>query len=145
MNALSWLLYAAETVDKVSVVSSLIGLFTSLISIVFFFITRIPRYAWDDNLARNGDAPGVTAYDMLHNSFKGLFVIAIIFTAIWFVVPSRNTVIQIVASEFVGTVSQMEDIQQIGGEVGDIVKDSLSLLKQTIGEQLKPEVVEETK
>lgn len=132
MNSLSWLLYAADAFPRISgsvgAIAFLSGIGVAIAGVVVGIIKVV-------SVADEAEVPaGVlpAAWSVLRSA-TAVFLLAL---TVWFVVPSRDTVMLIAASEVGETVLASERVQEIGGEAGALATDSLRVLRKFINEQL---------
>lgn len=137
MNQLSWLLYAAETFNGLKGFL-LIGLVPALVVSALVVALSVPLwsldvYSWDsdDTKERKRGWPS-KAWKIIR---RVLTAIAIIIP-IGLMIPSKDTLMLIAASEVGETVLASEKAQEIGGEAGALASDSLKLLRKFITDQL---------
>lgn len=113
MNTLSWLIYFAGLVHSLTFIAS-------LISIVCFFIWTIARFAFIMHHERM-----ITKEDQERLPSSNYLIVGFILVGIATVLPSKNTVLLIAASELGQRLVTSE-------QVADVVDPSLDLLKTWI-------------
>jgi hypothetical protein len=143
MNNLSWFLYLADAVNGVGL---LLGTFGAIITAAgaLWLTASLFSYETVKQYPENPKGP----YDykevplFVYDKYKpwAIFVIIVgIFMLITSVlVPSRNALYMIAASQMGEQVLQLEQVQSLGGEAGALASDTIELLRQKIGEQLNP-------
>lgn len=132
MNMFSWLLYLSDASSRVSGLTGFLSILFGLAALLFFILRLVPPDAWTDNAESSK-----SAHDTVRASFKGLTVTFVFIVSIWLFVPSKNTVLQMAASEFVGNVAQLEEVQNLGGEVGELAHDSVRMLREYLNTSLE--------
>lgn len=127
MNSLSWLLYLAEVSDSakgILIIMAIAGVFALV-------------FSWMPFMFRDED-PGDWVKWLMTVPKRSAWIVAL-GVVIFVLAPSRNTIMLIAASEVGETVLASEQAQQIGGEAGALAKDSLSVLRKFINDQLETE------
>lgn len=131
MNSLSWLLYAADLVDGVWLLSMFGGagvLATAVISLIA---------AGDYEDATYGDTARKKASAVaIRKRFPLLLTLAVVLLVISAVTPKRGTVLTIAASEVGEELLATDAAKTLGGEAGELATDSLKLLRKYVTEQL---------
>lgn len=130
MNSLSWLLYLADVSEGarwVAMFSMIIcGLITAGSLVVWWAI--VSESPTDDQEQEVKKWVG-----RVWSFFAPVFVISMM---VFILVPQRQTLMLIAASEIGETVLASSQAQAIGGEAGELAVDSLRVLRQFITEQL---------
>lgn len=130
MNTLSWLLYGAETAEKVGVTAGVAGLIgLGLIPGSFIAAAWVHDFMTEDE----------RVLSKVRAKWKLGLTVTIIASALWAVAPSKQTIMLIAASEVGEQVLSSEQAQTIGGEAGQLATDSLRVLRKFINEQLEGE------
>lgn len=138
MNALSWVLYLADVVGNVSLTFGAIGffgVFIAIISIAFYMFAKASTSDRNENSAREAKAAADATGGFL-KWFLPLWLVSII---IWAVIPSRNTVLLIATSQTAEQIVNLEEVQALGGEVGELATNSIRYLSQEILKQIEVE------
>lgn len=128
MNSLSWLLYAAEVAEGLKTTAAVVagvGIVGISVGLFFALISRFDEYG-------DGGEFGAAYFKVLPK--LGMAVGLILVCAL--IIPSRQTLMLIAASEVGETVLASKEAQQIGGEAGQLATDSLRLLRKYVSEQL---------
>jgi len=129
MNSVSWFLYFVQFISNLSVITLIaliiLGIGLSL-TLVFAAIEQELSY---------NDWPSNPLWKISRN----LAIALGIFTFIALFLPSKDTMYAIAASQVGEQIIQLEEVQEVGGEVGAIAKDAITLLRQNIQEQLTEE------
>lgn len=140
MNELSWFVYIAQVLPNLGVTMA----FSALISIVMmigFYVygmtarsdgTRYP------SLYPQARENGMKVLSTLHKIWWIPIVILFLSTLI----PSKQTLYMIAASQIGEQVIQLEEVQKLGGDVGGLASDTIELLRQNIQEQLTEKPVQ---
>ena len=131
MNSLSWFIYF---VDLIPTVAELFG-FVSLLSVFAIIITIFSHCIRNDRSAHLHSYPDTKWEEKASvvrkqtKFFLKLFItLAFVFSILWAVIPSRNTIILIGASEFGERIINSESVT-------GIVDPSMNLLKVWIEQQ----------
>jgi hypothetical protein len=135
MNSLSWLLYGADASAKLGVAlgtGTIVG--ALLVPGSFIAMAWVHDFVTDDEATLRG----------IRDKWKVGATLAIVCAVLWAVVPSRNTIMLIAASEVGETVLASPQAQTIGGEAGELAADSLRVLRKFINDQLDGPASEET-
>lgn len=142
MNSLSWLLYLVDVLTKFSDVMSPILAITGLFVIApltfcsFFYETD---YDYVDH-----QKVWKKTYPLRHVSWhlRWFLPLWLVVLSLVLLIPSRETIYMIAASQVGEQIIQLEEVQSIGGEVGGLASDTIELLRQNIQEQLTEKAVE---
>lgn len=122
MNSVSWFVYLSDVIPNFSV----IGWILLVLSALLFFM--LPK-------------EGVEIFSHDHDPMQGLvrkesYITLVIAIILVLFTPSKNTIYAIAASQVGEQIIQLEEVQEVGGEVGGLAKDAINLLRQNIQEQL---------
>lgn len=131
MNSLSWLLYAAEVIDNLQTFGTVVTVGLLLAAggtAVFGPMIADMNTGYDEKEKVDFRAFWSRAWKMT--------IAAVILGGIVSLVPSKQTVMLIAASEVGETVLASDKVQEIGGEAGALATDSLRVLRKFINEQL---------
>lgn len=122
MNNLSWFLYLADVLSNLQVFLFLSGLFVLLAGGFGCLVL------WEEYEVR----------------WPMSIVIPLSFLLLLgsIVIPSKETMYAIAASQVGETIIQLEEVQSLGGDVGGLASDTIELLRQNIQEQLTQKPVE---
>ena len=150
MNSVSWFLYLADILSGVQFFSGSVGVIIFLISLAGFMSTfawtKVEEYIQVTGDGKNGWETKVV-YPLKH--IRGYTISFIIFSTLLMIlailVPSKETRFAIAASQVGEQIIQLEEVQEVGGEVGGLAKDAINLLRQNIQEQLTEKPVETSK
>lgn len=138
MNSLSWLLYAAD----VSEGARWVTLFLMVISGIASAGSVVVWLAVMDDRPNEKQQEEVSTWvRRVWWRFAPLFIACML---VFIVVPQRQTLMLIAASEIGETVLASPQAQAIGGEAGELAADSLRVLRKFINEQLDAPAAEET-
>lgn len=129
MNSLSWLLYGAEVAGNAQGVFVGITIATGMSAIACLAGAGLIISSWPDENDRANNK-------WLMGKVRPLLQICVTFAVLAAVMPSRNTIMLIAASEVGETVLASPEAQQLGGEAGALAADSLRVLRKFINEQL---------
>ena len=140
MNNVSWFIYLADIVGGLQVLFGFVGTIGLLISLIAFCISFI----YDtDRVYRNYHDPESEDYYTITYPLEKIrpwTVFGVVVTLIWMLlaicIPSKETRYLIAASQLGEQIIQLEEVQQIGGEIGGLAKGTIELLRQQIQEQL---------
>lgn len=132
MNSLSWFLYFVDISQAIAIV-----LWLFVASLFIAIIASWVRGSWLRDKAYNGndDPDWKDGYLMQWNSLKLLIPIGI-FIILACLVPSRQTLYMIAASQIGERVVALEEVQALGGDVGGLAADTITLLRQQIQSQI---------
>lgn len=129
MNSLSWLLYGADVSEGLRWVTMFLMVICGLViagSIVAFMAVM-------DDLQGEQQESFMKWMGKVWGMFTPIFFVSML---AFIMVPQRQTLMLIAASEVGETVLASEQAQAIGGEAGELAVDSLRVLRQFINEQL---------
>lgn len=135
MNSLSWLLYGANVASNAGVFLTMGATILGIGGVCAFVVGAMIRdFASDfrDQKKEDSAAEG----KKLQSYSPKLFLAAAIFAGLSVVVPSKDTLMMIAASEVGETVIASAAAQELGGEAGALATDSLKLLRKYVTEQL---------
>lgn len=128
MNTLSWFLYFAGLVDKAAI-------FLGIVILVLFAAGVMMAIAGGIN--REFRHKGDDKYDRgiwMHYTVLPRILIAMFFVAVLFVlIPSKNTMYLIAASELGERISQTEVAQGIANDAHSILNGYLGKIKKELG------------
>lgn len=141
MNSMSWFLYFTDVVRALQVV---FGLLTPVFLIIGVICIVTSLTLDEERKFVESDKYGYDKYDTVKIfPFKFLriwgvlmTIMAFIFCIIAVMIPSKETLYMIAASQVGEQIIQLEEVQSVGGEVGGLAKDTIELLRQSIQEQL---------
>lgn len=137
MNSLSWLIYAAEVLGRVSVSFSIIASFATLATVVLVFVGMMSRSdAQGDASGRYGEtykAVGIVRvafWDKFLGAWpKRTAAVAVIFGAVSIVAPSQSTIYMIAASEMGEKVVTTPEAREMLGDLRDVIAKQIKKLK----------------
>lgn len=135
MNTLSWLLYAAEVLGNVQNVSVVAATVTGIAAVTCLGAAGMVISSYPDDNDRANHA-------WLLSKVKPLVIACFCAGLLAALLPSKNTIMLIAASEVGETILTSEKAQEIGGEAGALATDSLRVLRKFINEQLVEEKAE---
>lgn len=121
MNDLSWLLYLIGISGNIQVTFILLGFALCFAGVLLSCVFAIEC-----------DRPKTALFTALSTTFVCL---SMWITAAF--IPPRDTLYAIAASQIGEQVVQLEQVQELGGEIGGLATDTLALLRQNIQSQLK--------
>ncbi len=127
MNGLSWILYLADVVGNVGITTVLISVASGVLSLALTTLFIVAKADDDTPDEIKSGAPRWLGRALF--AFLAAVSIAVI-------MPSRNTVMLIAASEIGETVLASDAVQKVGGEAGELASDSLRLLHKYVQDQL---------
>jgi len=125
MNTLSMLLYLAD------LAGNLTGLAIAALVILGLSLT----FSWMPFMFADKSPSDWTGW--LANTLRRLVLPLGICAVIIALMPSRNTIMLIAASEVGEAVLASEQAQELGGEAGQLATDSLRVLRKFINDQLE--------
>lgn len=133
MNSFSWILYFIDVLGNLKVLSWVTVGFLAVAIIAAWVRGSVLRdFAYSYN-----SEDWKTGYLMQWKSFKLLIPISVL-AFIGSVIPSSQTLYMIAASEIGQQIVSLEEVQSFGGEIGGLASDTISLLREKIQEELKP-------
>lgn len=146
MNNLSWLIWFADVSAKVGGTSALLSVIMLIASV--FFISLVFFYHEEKRIEGHYVGEGRdreyvnTSYQTLY-PYKYLrkyvaipIILFLLFLTLAVTVPSRDGIYLIAASQIGEQVLQLEQVQSLGGELGGLASDTISILRDKISEQL---------
>ena len=142
MNSVSWFLYMADILSGIQVFFGLVGTIGVLVSAFAAFAASFTyeerRKFIDVDKRGYGNYETYTEYPL--KTLRPWAIVgvslSIIFMLIAISIPSKETRFAIAASQVGEQIIQLEEVQEVGGEVGGLAKDAINLLRQNIQEQL---------
>ena len=151
MNSVSWFLYLSDILSGVQFFSGSVGVIIFLISLAGFISTfawtRVEEYIRSTDANGNSGWESKVVYPLKH--IRGYTISFIIFSTFLMIlailVPSKETRFAIAASQVGEQIIQLEEVQEVGGEVGGLAKAAINLLRQNIQEQLTEKPTEGSK
>lgn len=147
MNALSWLIYLIGMITNLTSALGVILGFAIFISIAIVIIKGI-RFMIASDIGSTKDESYISWQKTFSGYFKWAFSILAISVFLTIVVPERQTMIMIAASEVSERVLETETMQNALNDVSGLSKDTVDLLKEYIKTEminLKKSVTTETK
>lgn len=129
MNTLSWLLYAAGAIGNTQGVMVGVAVACGVaLGSVALAAGLVSTTIYNDADRKNRD--------WLVSKIKPLAIACVCLALIASVIPSRNTIMLIAASEVGGQLLSTEQAAEIGGEAGALAADSMRVLRKFINDQL---------
>lgn len=154
MNSLSWLIWFADVSNKVGMTSGLLAALMLMvsalfISLVFFYYEgkRIEgHYVGEGSDRKYVSTSYQTLYPYKHlRKYVAIpIILFLLFLTLAVTTPSRDGIYLIAASQIGEQVIQLEQVQSLGGELGALASDTITILRDKISEQL-PDVSKLTK
>lgn len=135
MNNVSWFLYLVQIISNIGVITVIVLIVLGLSFIILLVFGAIEQDLHYSKLSENPIWPIV----------RNIGIVLAIFTTIGVFIPSKETMYMIAASQVGEQVIQLQQVQEVGGEVGGLAKDTIELLRQQIQEQLTEKPVEAPK
>lgn len=138
MNSLSWLIYAAEVLGRVSVSFFFIALIAAVGTGALIFIAMLARAdAQSDTTAsyrsedgRKSAALRVEFWDKVLASWpKRSAAVAVVFGALSIVAPSNSTIYMIAASEMGEKVATTPEAKEMLGDLREVIAKQIKKLK----------------
>ncbi len=123
MNMLSVFLLLSDIVPRLAI----LGIILIVAAMALLFV-----------LPKNND---IEMFSYEHHPFQGLvrkepYIVGIIGLILFFFTPSKEAFRLIAASQVGEQIIQLEEVQEIGGEVGGLAKDAIELLRQQVNNNL---------
>lgn len=135
MNSLSWLLYAADVADNIKTTGGMVAVFSTIGGLAAFGLSFILAEPFSfDSEETKAEKRGVGK--AIRATSKTFIIIGVSLITIGTLLPSRETMMLIAASEVGETVLASDQAQKIGGEAGALATDSLKVLRKFINDQL---------
>lgn len=142
MNTLSWLLYTVDILIKFN------NLMTPILVVTFMFVI-IPLIACSfyyetevDYVDHQRVWKKIYPLNPISWHLRWFLPLWLIILFVILLIPSKETIYMIAASQVGEQVVQLKEVQEIGGDVGGLAKDAIELLRQNIQEQLTEKPVE---
>lgn len=137
MNSLSWFLYIVDISGGIQG----FFIFLSVASLISFVVFIITGAALRDRSYRGyGNQEERTSLGIkFHKRSPLFFVPLIIFFLLAVAIPSKETLYLIGASQVGEQVVALQEVQEIGGDIGDLAKDAIKLLREKIKESVSDE------
>lgn len=132
MNNLSWFLYFIDILGNLQILIWLSVGFLAVAIVVAWIRGSIIRDDWHYNTEE-----WKKGYLMQWNSFKLLIPIGLL-AFLGSIIPSSQTMYMVAASEIGERIVSLEEVKVLGGEVGGLASDTITLLREKIQEELKP-------
>jgi len=123
MNMLSVFLLLSDIVPRLAI----LGIILIVAALALLFV-----------LPKNDE---IEMFSYEHAPFQGLmrkepYIVGIIGLVLLFFTPSKEAFRLIAASQVGEQIIQLEEVQEIGGEVGGLAKDAIELLRQQVNNNL---------
>jgi sensor domain CHASE-containing protein len=118
MTSLSWFIYFASLVDSISTVFGL----AAIILVVLFGFTFILNFMMNDDVHHSDKETLQKNYEYVKSIRRPLYWLVPIFIFISIVVPSRDTLILIAASEIGQKVVFSEQVQNALSPSGELIQ-----------------------
>lgn len=131
MNSLSWFLYFAGAVDRLTVVMALTLGAVLIFSVICGMVIAFSFDGYNDQQRQAGALRRKTSYGLLRKSLPCAALIAV-FIAL---TPNKTTLYLIAASEIGQQLAQTEAVSEISKEAYDALRSYL----KNITNELKPE------
>lgn len=135
MNSLSWLLYAADVAGTIKTSGGLLAVFGLAGAVCAYPASFMAGETWSWNTEEE-NAVARARPAQIQKVAKSVAIASLVVLGIGALLPSRNTIMLIAASEVGETMLASEEVQRLGGEAGALAKDSLTVLRKFITEQL---------
>lgn len=135
MNSLSWLLYAADVSQTIKFGGSMFATFGLVGSVMAYPLSFVAGTTYSFSSPEEKAAAKVRP-TQIQKVAKTVAILSVVILALGAVLPSRNTIMLIAASEVGETVLASDQAQKIGGEAGALATDSLKVLRKFINDQL---------
>lgn len=142
MNGLSWILYLTDVLTKFNDFMTPMLVATAVFVIGPMIFCSV-YYETDCDYTNNKRVYTKT-FPLKHLSWhlRWVFPIWVIMFSFVLLIPSKETIYMIAASQVGEQIIQLQEVQEIGGEVGGLAKDTIELLRQNIQEQLTEKPVQ---
>lgn len=137
MNSLSWLIYAAEVLGRVSISFFFIALVAAIATAVLVFIGLMSRSdAQGEATGRYGEKYAAIGVERL--AFWDAFLskwpkrsgaVAVVFGAVSIVAPSSSTIYMIAASEMGEKVVTTPEAKEMLGDLREVIAKQIKKLK----------------
>lgn len=133
MNSVSWFLYLVDVSRGIQTIFVLAAVSCLVLAFIlgFYGITLRDTNSWD-NAYEERRAKGVS----LHWKTLWLSVPIFVFFGLSILIPSKDTLYMIGASQIGEQIIALEEVQEVGGEVGGLAKDTIALLREKIQSSL---------
>lgn len=120
MNTLSWFIYLADIVGRLSAVLSVISVAAAVLIVIWFFVA----VDWNKTYIKYGE------YKQMHVPSLYLTIIPVIFFLFSICIPSKEAIYLIAGSEAGEMVIQDEGTQAIIKDVREVIQLQLQKLKE---------------
>lgn len=149
MNSLSLFLYAADVLRGLQGFLGFLSFFmmftgAGLIALSFVYDElETPK----DGAKYSWEVDKKIVYPLTFLKWVGIPVLSFgfIFALIAIAIPTKDTMYMIAASQVGEQIIQLEEVKNIGGEVGGLASDTIELLRQNIQDQLTQKPTEGSK
>jgi len=138
MNGLSWFLYFVDIIGNIQGWFVGAGFLVAALGIGFFIAGLVKI---DSNTTYHGDIKNSSEHQTGKKwRNKGVLIIPLCLLPFLFasIVPSKEALYTIAASQIGEQVIKLEQVQSIGGEIGGLAEDTIALLREKIQEQREP-------
>lgn len=137
MNTLSWFLYLADIANKLYVNIGPSLVITFLFIIVPLFVCSVVYSEERDY--ENGEYKRVRVYPARHVGahLKWIVPLWVIFFVLGMIIPSKDTLLMIAASQVGEQVIQLQQVQELGGEAGALATDTIRMLREQVSAGLE--------
>lgn len=130
MNSVSWFLYLVDISEGIGTFFALLSAGSIVTAIALLIAGAVYR---DTDYRHRGDDDERKQYGINLQWKAPWFAIpAFLFMLIAFLIPSKDTLYMIGASQIGEQIVALEEVQELGGEVGGLAKDTIALLREKI-------------
>lgn len=140
MNNVSWFLYLIDLFYSLS--NNFLGpmaVISIIASMIIIIITNLYKTHTEHDSQSGYTRTKVFLAPHLKRHLSYLIPTAIISLLIISIIPSKQTMYMIAASQIGEQVVQLEEVQAIGGDVGGLASDAIKLLRERISTELATE------
>lgn len=136
MNSVSWFLYLVDISSGIGAFFSIIAFLCVVSAIVIVIVGGVMRDT--DYGRRSGPEMDERRKRGIALQWKATWFAgpALLFMLLSFLIPSKDTLYMIGASQVGEQIVALQEVQDMGGEVGGLAKDTIALLREKIQSSL---------
>lgn len=134
MNSLSWFLYIVDISTGIANFSVFLAVVSGIIGVVMMIVGAVCR----DDAYHSSNQEARTRLGIRLQKISCLMVIPVVlFSLLAVLIPSKDALYMIGASQVGEQIVALEEVQEVGGEVGGLAKDAIALLREKIQSSLE--------
>lgn len=128
MNSLSWFLYSIDLFSNISILAQVAAL-----ALVICFVAMV--IAGSVMRSDSYDSDAAVSGEKLHKAaLRKVLPTIVIVSIVACLIPTKETMYMIGASQIGEQIVALEEVQSMGGEVGSLAKETVTLLRKKVQE-----------